>query len=46
MEILKKTYTTIKINVLRGVLTIKIDRPEANNSIDTVLVKELISSHR
>lgn len=36
------TYQTIKLKEERGILSIKINRPEANNSINSVLMKEML----
>lgn len=42
MTLLENEFNTIKLSHQRGVLTIQLCRPEANNSIDTVLVNELM----
>lgn len=36
------TYSTIAVNQQRGTLMLKLNRPEANNSINTTLVKEIL----
>ena len=43
MHTAEKIYETIKIEEQRNVLTLRIFRPEANNSINTTLVKELMA---
>ena len=35
------TYTTIKVSEQKGALTIQLYRPEANNSINATLMKEI-----
>ncbi|MEL6561319.1 MAG: enoyl-CoA hydratase/isomerase [Bacteroidota bacterium] len=46
MNLATEANRTIKTNILRGVLEIKIDRPEADNSINDLLLTELLQTVR
>lgn len=43
MGVLEKEFNTIKLHEQRGVLTIQLNRPEANNSINAGLLKDLMT---
>jgi polyketide biosynthesis enoyl-CoA hydratase PksH len=43
MNTTEKIFTTIKVQQQRGVLTLQLYRPEANNSINSTLVDEIMS---
>ncbi|MCR6643004.1 MAG: enoyl-CoA hydratase/isomerase [Sporocytophaga sp.] len=43
MNVLTKAYETIKVREQRGVITLQIYRPEANNSINGTLISEITS---
>jgi len=46
MAILQEVHSTINVSEKRGVITIQINRPEANNSINGRLIKEISSTIR